>query len=171
MQHVTLPLWTLVLLLLVLAHGCTHQSVYHLKRAPMVSDGKEQLVELDYWRFAFRSMDSEGGVQVHGAAHPRQEAAIPQWAVWIEDLWIEAYLSDERGRVLGRQLQVFDAQALDYEQGVPFSFLLMPAELGSPGRVYVSFGYRMVLSRADEHGSAPGKQDVFFASEGALTRY
>ena len=159
-------------LLLVLLMGCAHQSVYHLQRVPMASGGAEQLVDLDYWNFTFTTTDREGRVQVQGRALPRQ-SAMPPWAAWIEDLWMEAYLSDERGKVLARHLRVFDSRRLDFQEGVPFSFTLQPVEMGGPGRVYVSFGYRMVLSRSasDHAGSVSGNTDVFFASEGALTRY
>jgi hypothetical protein len=164
---------TLLPLLIILAtSACAHQSVYHLKRVPLATGSAEQLVELDYWRFSFTTLDSNEGIRVVGVAHPKR-SAIPVWATWVEDLWMEAYLSDQRGHVIARHLKVFDSRALDSHEGVPFQFTLKPVEMGSPGRVYTTFGYRMVLSRsASEHpGSARLKKDVFFASEGALTRY
>jgi hypothetical protein len=161
-----------LVVLLAMTLGCAHQSVYHLNRVPLVSGGVEQTLDLDYWRFTFTTMEREEGLHVLGVAHPRQ-SVIPLWAVWIEDLWMEAYLSDERGHVLAKHLRVFDSRPLDYGLGVPFSFTMRPSEMGRPGRVYVSFGYRVVVSRSasEKTMSAPGKKDVFFASEGALTRY
>jgi hypothetical protein len=160
------------LILIAFATGCAHQSVNHLKRVPMVSGGVEQSVPLDYLHFVFTTMDSEEGVQVRGVAYPRTQI-IPPWALWIEDIWMEGYLSDDRGHVLARDLRVFASRPLDPERGIPFSFTLRPLEMGRPGRIHVTFGYRMVLSRsASEHtGSVPGVKDVFFASEGAVTRY
>jgi hypothetical protein len=166
------PATLLPLMFLLATAGCAHQSVYHLKRVPLATGSAEQQVELDYWRFSYTTIDSNEGIRVEGVAFPKK-SAIPVWATWVDDLWMEAYLSDQRGHILARHLKVFDSRALDFQAGVPFQFTLKPVEMGSPGHVYTTFGYRMVLSRsASEHpGSAPSKKEVFFASEGALTRY
>ncbi|MFP4070492.1 MAG: hypothetical protein ACLFTB_00440 [Desulfovibrionales bacterium] len=160
--------------LLVFVLGCAHQSVRHLNKQPLTGNGTAELT-MDYWTFRYTTEQTEKGLLVQGVALPKQDA-IPVWAKWIDDLWMEAYLSDDRDHVLARHLRVFSSQQLDYAAGIPFSFTLTPERMGSPGPVFVTFGYRMVLTpaeRASRESTAEvtGGRDVFFASEGALTRY
>jgi hypothetical protein len=130
---------------------------------------------MDYFSFQFTSRPQGQEISFTGRAYPLHEQ-LPSWAEWIADLWIAAYLSDNQGQVLAKDLRMYSSRPLDYEQGIPFSFVLKPSELGSAGPLYVTFGYRLVLTAvAGGHArydlGLEDEQDVFFANESALSRF
>ena len=95
--------------------------------------------------------------------------AIPSWASWIQDLWLQIYLCDDQSRVLAKDLRLYLPAALDYKNGVPFEFHLAPQALGVSGPLHVSFGYRMELTAGKKAAIGPdGRPQVFFANQGVL---
>lgn len=150
-----------------LAAGCTHLSVRHLQRQPWVLEQNQELVT-KFWRFDYQVLPMGDHFGVRGRAYPLE--SVPEWAHSIRDLWLAAYLSDENSFVIADDIRVFEPQELNRDRGLGFEFTLKPDGLGAGGRLYLSFGYRMVLGdgQAEKAGSNQG-QDVFFASEGALT--
>jgi hypothetical protein len=159
--------------LLVLVQGCTYQSVHHLKRQAWEVDNQNTL-SMDYLTFSYICGQQEASLSVQGRAYPRKEA-IPEWAGWIDDIWLGAYLSDQSGRVLASSLRILSPQPLKPEEGLPFEFNLKPNDMGSPGPVFISFGYRLVLTPKEssrDSGQPPqDPKNIFFASESALTRF
>jgi hypothetical protein len=150
----------------LLIAGCAHLSVVHLDKNPWTLGQQETLV-MRYWEFSYSSRLEENTLIISGTAKP-VAGAIPEWATWIQDLWMQIYLSDDQSRVLAKDLRLYLPTGLDHEKGVPFEFHLTPESLGSSGPLYISFGYRMELTAEKNTlgAGAPGK--VFFASQGAL---
>lgn len=164
------------LLAAVLLTGCTYQTVSHLKRQPWTTD-QTQVLDMDYLRFEYMASSQDDGLRMIGAAHPKP-GPIPGWAEWIDDLWVATYLSDAKGRVLARKITVISDKELDFHKGIEFDFKLEPDDVGHPGPVFVSFGYRMVLTAFPYAAAGTGgvgqldtEKDVFFASESALSRF
>jgi len=159
--------------LLTLVLGCTYQSVHHLKRQAWEADSQSTL-SMNYLAFAYICGQQEDGLSVQGRAYPRTEA-IPEWAGWIDDIWLGAYLSDSSGRVLAKSLRILSPQPLNPGEGLPFEFNLKPNDMGSPGPVFISFGYRLVLTPSESYRDSgqltPDPKSIFFASESALTRF
>lgn len=156
-----------LLLVMIGACGCAHQSVRHMPRKPWMVRESQSLTTR-FWRFDYESAPLGGKYGVYGAAYPERDD-IPDWATWIEELWLAAYLSDSLGRVIAKDLRVYVPKPLDARTGVSFEFILTPEELGQ-GSLYVTFGYRMMLSDGADRAEPPSEPRVFFASEGALTR-
>lgn len=164
------------LTLACLLFGCSYASVGHLRRQPWILDTPQEL-EMRFWTFSFVAEFSEGHYVLKGIAEPRGEA-LPEGVAWIDDLWLAAYLSDDRGRVLAQDILVYSALPLEEGQGVSFSFTLKPDQLSRSAPLEVTFGYNMTLTPHKEYkvGDPPkktaanGKSGVFFAHEGALTR-
>ncbi|WP_319530694.1 hypothetical protein [uncultured Cohaesibacter sp.] len=177
------PVLACLLALVLLAAGCSYMSVRHLKRVPFTVDG-EQTLTMKFWRFSYRSMPLTAKYGVVGVAFPVAKA-LPEWATTIDELWLAAYLCDEHGRVIARDksLIIRLSRLLDPRQGVPFEFILEPEDLPGPGPLFVTFGYRVVVSDgtgvpggpaptdAAPPKDAPAKPRVFFAKEGALTLF
>lgn len=156
-----------VLLAAVIAAGCAHMTVRHLKRDPWVLEQPRELT-MKFWRFEYQVVPMRDRFGVRGTAYPLQ--SVPEWADWVRDLWMAVYMADENSHVIADDIRVFVPQELDRENGLDFEFILKPGGLGAGDKLYVTFGYRMVLARSpadsDESGKAP---EVFFASEGALS--
>lgn len=165
----------------VMLLGCSYASVGHLQRQPWVLNMHQEL-EMRFWSFSYVAESVEGQYVVNGVAEPRSES-LPDDLAWIEDLWLAAYLSDDRGRVLAQDLRVYSALPLDSGEGVSFSFVLRPDQLSRSAPLEITFGYNMTLTQGQEpvtQEHAPGdavkrqpvgaKPGVFFAHEGALTR-
>ncbi|MGE4296385.1 MAG: hypothetical protein AB7E47_00025 [Desulfovibrionaceae bacterium] len=188
-MKIRLALASLLVLALVAA-GCSSMSVRHLKRQPFTFEG-EQTLTMKFWRFSYRSMPLSAKYGVVGMAFPVAQA-LPEWATTIDELWLAAYLCDEHGRVIARDksLIIRLSRVLDPRQGVPFEFILEPEDLPGPGPLFVTFGYRVVVSEgaqsapteapaavpasrdgAGKPQAAPAKPRVFFAKEGALTLF
>ncbi len=160
------PRLMLIILATLLMAGCAHLSVVHLDKNPW-SLGQENTLAMRYWEFSYTSQLVDNKLVVSGTAKP-VAGAIPEWATWIQDLWMQIYLSDDQSRVLAKDLRLYLPTVLDHGKGVPFEFHLAPESLGSSGPLYISFGYRMELTAEKNTlgANAPGK--VFFASQGAL---
>lgn len=154
----------------VILSGCSHLSVKHLNKGPWTFS-EPQTVATKCWRFEYRVAPVSKYYRIDGTAFPLAES-VPEWATWIDDLWISAYLTDARGRILARDVKVYVPQHLSREQGVPFEFWLRLDDQKLPEPLFVSFGYRVKMLAAAQKASAdkdmPPVEDVFFASEGAL---
>lgn len=152
---------------LILLTACAHLSVIHLEKRPWTLGQKDQLA-MRYWNFSYTSRLENNTIVVSGVAYP-VGTGIPSWASWIQDLWLQIYLSDDQSRVLAKDLRIYLPTALDYKRGVPFEFHLEPKSLGASGPLHVSFGYRMELTVGRNISTGPdGRPQVFFASQGAL---
>lgn len=160
------PLPSITALLAVLLAACAHLSVIHLAKAPW-APGQETTLSTRHWTFTFRGDYQDGRLVLRGTALPREDE-VPAWAVWAQDLWIQAYLSDASGRVLAKDLHLY--LPLDVRAGVPLEFHLEPASVGASGPLAISFGYRMELTAGRTPDARPPelRDAVFFASQGAL---
>ncbi len=160
------PRLMLIFMATLFIAGCAHLSVVHLDKNPWTL-GQEKTLPMRYWEFSYTSRLEDNRLVVSGTAKP-VSGAIPEWATWIQDLWMQVYLSDDQSRVLAKDLRLYLPAPLDHDNGVPFEFHLAPESLGSSGPLYISFGYRMELTAEKNTlgANAPGK--VFFASQGAL---
>jgi hypothetical protein len=165
------PAVFLLLALTLAATACSHTSVRHLARNPFQLDQPRQL-SLKFWRFDYNAKALQDSFKVDGRAYLLRKD-IPAWAVRADELWLEAYVADSQGRVLARDLKLFDPAALKrlkQNNGIPFDFDLKPEKLVG-GPLFIAFGYRMTLS-----GQAPGKdgtphEKIFFGNESAVTRF
>jgi len=158
----------LTLSLLLGLGGCAQTSVQHLKRQPWKL-GAQQTLDAKFWRFSFECMTQKDSLGVRGVALPNL-AMIPEWASNIDELWLAVYVNDARGRVLAKNLLVLLPRPLDRNRGVSFEFLLEPEDIGQTEQLFVTFGYRMMLS--DGQPPVDGKQPrIFFANEGAVTKF
>jgi len=169
--------FSLFLLLVTLSvTGCSYTSVGHLQRQPWILNA-EQHLEMRFWNFFYVAESLDGHYRIIGRALPRGEN-IPESQEWIEDLWLAAYLSDDQGRVLAQDLQVISGISLDLNQGVPFTFSLRPNRLNRTASLQITFGYTLTLTphesfmklQASEGKQENGRNAVFFAHEGALTK-
>lgn len=161
----------------IISIGCSHQSVRHLKRQPWRLN-KSQLLEMKYLQFQYVCTQTQKGLKVQGNAYPKDKN-IPTWADWTNEIWLGAYLSDEDGKVIAKNIKILPPQKLIREKGYPFAFTLCPQSMGSSGPIYITFGYRLVLTREKMSSSEyinlnnkqESKKDIFFASESALTTF
>lgn len=162
-----------VLALMVFMAGCSHLSVRHMEKNPFKLDQTDQL-SMRYWNFEYASTVENGNYVVKGVAMPKT-GVIPGWAEWLHDFWLSVYLSDDQGKVLAKDLEVFPAQKLDFAQGITFEFVMEPEKMPSSKGIFLTFGYRMSLTEGrfqspDLSRPLTGEQSVFFASEGAVAR-
>ena len=147
--------------------ACAHLSVVHLDKKQWIH-GQSEVLTTRYWTFNYTTHTEDKRLIISGVAYPLTEN-IPSWATWIQDLWIQAYLSDEENKVLAKDLRLYLPIDLDPKQGVPIEFHLSPDTLGASGPLYISFGYRMELTPDRAAQPTPGQRpQVFFASQGAL---
>ncbi len=161
------------LALALMLTGCTHLSVGHLESNPVSLDQQEEL-SMRYWDFEYVSQVENDSYLVQGKAYPRQES-FPGWGKWVHNLWVAAYLSDDEGRVLAKDLSIHSTLEMDPETGVPFEFRLQPEKMTGSRDLYVTFGYRMQVTEdrmldPDQEPGWAGKKNVFYASEQALSR-
>lgn len=161
-----LPLTVALIATLALLAACSHLSVIHLDKRPWTL-GQQDRLTMRYWEFSYSSRLVDNKLVVTGTAKP-VAGAIPPWAAWIQDLWMQIYLSDDQSRVLAKDLRLYLPMPLDHEKGVPFEFHLTPEALGSSGPLHVSFGYRMELTAEKNTFGSSATPQVFFASQGAL---
>jgi len=152
-----------LILCLTMLWGCSSTNVKHLARQPWTLDA-DQSLSMKFWRFDYRIVPTSDQFNVRGTAFPLEQA-VPDWAERVADIWFAAYLCDATGKVIAQDLRVFEPGPLDRRAGIPFSFRLKPDSLPTRDELFITFGYRMKLS-----GGAAGEQ-VFFASEGAMTRF
>ncbi|BBD09089.1 hypothetical protein [Desulfovibrio ferrophilus] len=143
--------------------GCSSTNVKHLARQPWTLDANQSLA-MKFWRFDYRIVPTNDQFSVCGSALPLSDA-IPAWANQVADIWFAAYLSDASGKVIAQDLRVFEPGSLDRDSGIGFEFRLKPETLPTRNELFITFGYRMKLT------GDRGKNEVFFASEGAMTRF
>lgn len=152
----------LILLLTAAAvSGCATLDVSHLERKPWKLDSPET-VSMEFMLFEYQIVPRKNSFGLRGNAYVKN-GNVPVWANWLGELWIQGYLSDDEGHVIAKGLQVFSPRELEKGTAIPFDFELKPEHLDS-GRLYISFGYRMVLQRARGDASEP-----FMAIERAVT--
>lgn len=164
------PALAATLACLLLLAACSQMSVGHLNRQPWEL-GTDRSLPMKFWRFDYAITPVGDHFAVRGTAFPMLEN-LPPWARRVDDIWFASYLSDKAGTVLAQDLRVFEPGPLDVAGGIPFDFLLRPDTLPTQGDLFITFGYRMKLAPAAEDGkSKPAAGDVFFASEGAMTRF
>lgn len=158
-----------LVILLVALTACAHLSIIHLDKN-LWSLGKQETLEMRHWNFEYTSKMENNRLIISGRAIPNS-TSIPTWASWVQDLWVQVYLSDDDSRVLAKDLRLYLPMDLDRNQGVPFEFFLTPDGLGSSGPLFISFGYRMELTAGRSPQPILGQEtQVFFASQGALNR-
>ncbi|MBU1003745.1 MAG: hypothetical protein KKE73_14625 [Proteobacteria bacterium] len=143
--------------------GCSSTNVKHLIRQPWTLDN-DQTLTMKFWRFDYRIAPTSDQFCVRGTAFPLSDT-IPAWANKVADIWFAAYLSDASGKVIAQDLRVFEPGPLDQPSGIGFEFRLKPQDLPTKSDLFITFGYRMKLSGDTDKG------EVFFASEGAMTRF
>ena len=153
--------------------GCAYQTVSHLKRNPW-QVGQAQSLKMKYLEFHYVCSQETDSLRVEGSALIRQDT-VPDWVGHARDVWLGAYLSDRRGSVLAKDLIILNSQKLDMRTGFQFEVQLEPEDMGSPGPLFLTFGYRLVLTADPEAEQAPEtasdsdrEKAVFFASESSL---
>lgn len=152
----------LLMALLSLFAGCAHINVSHLNSQPWKLETRRSL-EMEFMAFDYEIVPRKDSFGVRGQAYVKKDN-VPMWAGWIGELWIQGYLSDQNGVVLAQGLQVFSPEKLERGKGIPFDFELKPASLDS-GTLFISFGYRMSLSRTKDDNDGP----PFMAIERAVS--
>lgn len=157
---------TLMIMTLFFLASCAHLSVVHLDKKPWTV-GQNDSLTMRYWTFSYTSRMEDNKIIVSGTARPVKDA-VPEWAIWIQDLWLQVYLSDGQSRVLAKDLRLYLPTELDHAQGIPFEFHLQPEALGSSGPLHISFGYRMELASERRTAASQAQPRIFFASQGAL---
>jgi hypothetical protein len=172
-RRILLPALVAALAALLLA-ACSQTSVRHLERNAWELEADRSLA-MKFWRFDYRIAPLGDQFAVRGKAVP-DTGALPPSVHWIDDLWLAAYLCDARGTVIAQDLRVAEPGPLAPGLGVPFEFTLRPDALPNAGELYITFGYRMKLvpegpgEDEDEPRRTFAPAEVFFASEGAMTR-
>ncbi len=146
--------------------ACAQLNVHHLQRSPW-KPNVQQTLTLKYWRFDYEPVPMADAFGIRGTASPVRES-LPEWATGMEELWFAVYLSDSRGSVLAKQVQVLLPRQLTPDTAIPIEFILRPEEIGGSEQLFVSFGYRSVISGGQD--PVTGEPRMFFASEGALAR-
>jgi hypothetical protein len=154
-------LFLCLILLLSALGGCAALDVSHLERRAWKLNSMEK-VSMEFMNFDYEIVPRKDSFGLRGKAHIKK-GAVPVWAEWVGELWIQGYLSDADGNVLAKGLQVFSPCSLDENLSIPFDFELKPDSLDS-GPLFVSFGYRMVLQK-----SAKDNFEPFMAIERAVT--
>ncbi|WP_432735430.1 hypothetical protein [Maridesulfovibrio sp. FT414] len=142
--------------------GCAHMDVSHLNNQPWKLEVSRTL-EMEFVDFDYEIIPRKDSFGVRGMAYVKK-SNVPMWAEWIGELWIQGYLSDNDGVVLAQGLQVFSPGKLEAGKGIPFDFELKPASLDA-GPLFISFGYRMALSKTKDDNNGP----PFMAIEGAVS--
>ncbi len=151
-----------VAMLLVALGGCAHVDVSHLKNQPWKLE-TERTLEMQFMTFDYEIVPRTDSFGVRGMVAVKK-SSVPLWAGWIDELWIQGYLSDHDGIVLAQGLQVFSPEKLEEGKGIPFDFELKPDSLDS-GPLFISFGYRMSLSKTKDDNGLP-----FMAIERAVSQ-
>lgn len=156
----------LLAVLLATASGCAQLNVRHLQRSPWLPH-ETQSLQMRFWRFEYEPVALEDAYGVRGQAFPVAEG-LPEWAARVDELWFAVYLCDSLGRVLAKDVAVLLPREFSPQQqtGIPFEFRLSPDDIGQSEQLFITFGYRMVLSDGGPGGAQPR---VFFANEGALS--
>ena len=159
-----LPL-ILILALAALLSACAHRSVVHLERQPWAMQ-KTQTLKMTFLRFEYQAVEIDGKFGIKGRAVPVMDR-VPDWARWIDEFRLTAYLSDEYGEVLMESEQPFLPGPFQENAVFHYDFL-MDAEAFKQGPVFVSFGYRMLLTESKD--KSKNGRHPFFPSEGPVPR-
>jgi hypothetical protein len=132
---------------------------------------------MKYLNFQYKCKQFGSQLRVFGTALPKDKS-IPQWACWTREIWLGAYLSDQDAKVIAKKILILPPQRFDPAHGFPFQMTLQPHDMGSPGPLFITFGYRLVLTdhssdatSQEQDKTCPSKEHVFFASESALTKF
>ncbi len=158
-----LPL--LLLLALTALSACAHRSVVHLDRQPWQMNSRQTL-KMAFLRFDYQTVEIDGKYGIKGKAVPVMDR-VPEWARWIDEMRLTAYLSDEYGEVLMESEQPFLPGPFQPNAVFHFDFLMDESAV-KKSPVFVSFGYRVLLSESRD--KPKNAKHPFFASEGAVTR-
>jgi hypothetical protein len=151
--------------LCLLAAGCSTVTVGKANMRPLNFQDRQTL-RLKFWRIEFTAQTAGNEVEVTGAAYPVPDR-LPEWADWIEEFKLSAYLCDAQGQVLAADDITYQPHMLDAAKGAPFRFVFTRnAKTGAATNL--TFGYQ---SRITSHRQqSPGGRE-FFASEPAMVRY
>ncbi|MBF0482842.1 MAG: hypothetical protein HQK81_15135 [Desulfovibrionaceae bacterium] len=151
--------------LCLLATGCSTVTVGKANMRPLDFQAAQTL-RLKFWRFEYtaRTMDNE--VVVAGTAYPIREK-LPEWADWIEDFKLSAYLCDAQAQVLATGETSYQPHSLDTAKGAPFRFVFK-RDAKTDAAANLTFGYQSRITARKLH--PPGGRE-FFASEPAMVRY
>jgi len=160
-------------LILIFLWGCSGLSVTHLHKNPLELEQRD-VIKMKYMTFVYTTSINSKGYLIKGKAYFNQDK-IPNWAHYIQELWLQAYLSDGLGRVLAKNIKCFTPQPIP-SKGLDFEFVLVPNYIPQASKIYVTFGYSFKLSaleNANQKSFIPkpltGDHDSFFyASQGAL---
>ncbi len=143
--------------------GCTKPTVLHLKKNEL-KNNKNQILEMKYLIFNYQCKQIKDGFSIKGTAYPRYDK-IPPWGRFAEEIWIGSYLCDRKGNILAQKIKLLPPQPLS-SHGFPFHFRLKPSDFGSPGPIFITFGYRLKISNAYPHSTTKNPK-IFFAIEKA----
>ncbi|HDQ39964.1 MAG TPA: hypothetical protein ENN39_02910 [Desulfonatronum sp.] len=152
--------------------GCSHLSVKHLPQKPFQLNQTEN-ISMRFWDFQYSVTMENNKYMVKGVAFPNTKV-WPGWGEWLHDFALSAYLSDEHGIVLAKDLVSYPIQQVSSE-GVSFSFSIPSETIPADKETFLSFGYRMSLTQSMYQSPSArrplsGDTDVFTAIEGALSR-
>ncbi len=164
LRYRPIPLFA-VLILAVLLAGCAQKSVRHLDRAPL-APGKSESLSLRFWRFEYTVQQQAESYRLLGRAYPLRDA-LPEWADWIDELSIAAYVSNASGTVLVEEQRNQLPGPLG-DKGVAIDFTLDRDDVDE-GQIFLTFGYRMTLGKGKPRGGSPNPdRPLFFANERAV---
>ena len=164
---------SMALCFLMLMTGCAHMSVKHLPQNQLLPHQTET-ISLDFWDFLYTTRVVDDVYSITGKALPNMKV-WPGWAEWFQDLTLTAYFSDAAGNVLAWDDISYPVRRMQPE-GLDFSFAIPVAAVPESKDVFLTFGYRMSLTRNQfqrppMRGDAfDGEIDVFSAQRGALPR-
>ncbi len=152
-----------IYIFIFITSSCTTLRVNHLRKNPWVID-KPQVLEMNYLEFHYTIYHMNESVYVIGKAYPIFKK-LPPWGIWIDEIWLGVYLSDSHGKVLAQDINILPPQKIS-KSGFPFNFVIKPTRFGSPGPIYITFGYRLKITNFpfQKHKVKP---KIFFAIEQA----
>ncbi len=152
----------LLVIMAFLLISCTNLTVLHLKKNKLEFN-LPQVLLMNYLEFHYISSQKGNKLFIKGRAYPRKDK-IPPWGDFVKELWLGTYLSDPRGKVIAQDIKIYPPNKIG-ENGFPFEFTLKPKDFGTPGPLYITFGYRLkIVAYPSDKNSKPR---VFFAIEKA----
>jgi len=119
---------------------------------------------MNYLDFHYTTYQMDEKLYVIGRAYPLLKK-LPKWGSWVDEIWLGVYLSDSNGRVLAQDIRILSPQKIT-PNGFPFSFVLKPKRFGSPGPLYITFGYRLKITNFPFQKNK-SRLKVFFAIQKA----
>ena len=152
------------LLGVLLLAGCSGLSVRHLPSNPWKNEAS-QSIQMRYLVFQYQVIPVGNELGIVAEAYPVIDK-LPDWASWYGEIGLSVYVSDERGRVLASQDITLVPRPLNREAGLPLDVSL---DLGTNRYqpLYVSFGYRLVLTDAQPNAETSRR---ILVSEKALEK-